>query len=206
MVISETFEVDGRAARTVKTLFRQPGMLTREFIAGRRARYSPPLRLYLVFSIAFFLLAAWLTASGILREPEADPVFDAALQARFLSDDLPTLMFVLLPVFALLMKIAYWRHRYFEHLIFSLHLHCAEYVVLTVVLPLEALADRHLFLLPLQLVSFGYGLAYFALAMRRVYRSGWLAVALRTVLVLLAYLVIVALTIENSSELAIITD
>jgi hypothetical protein len=33
----------------------KPGFLTREFLAGRRARYLPPLRLYLVLSVVFFL-------------------------------------------------------------------------------------------------------------------------------------------------------
>ncbi len=205
-IVKESFEIDGRAARTVRTLFRHPGMLTAEFLAGRRASYSPPLRLYLVFSIAFFLLVAWLAASGILREPGADPVFDAAVQARFLSDDLPTLMFVLLPVFALLMKIVYWSRRYFDHLIFSLHLHCAEYTVLAVVLPLEVLASRHPILLLVQVVFFAYFLAYFALALRRVYQTGWPGIALRAVVVLLAYMVIVSVAIESMSEFAIITD
>ena len=121
-VIREAFEIDGRAATTVRALFEKPGLLTAEYLAGRRASYSPPLRLYLVFSIVFFVLVTWFATSGILREPGADPGLDAAIQARFLSDDLPKLMFVLLPVFALLMKGAYWKRLYFDHLIFSLHL------------------------------------------------------------------------------------
>lgn len=115
-------------------------------------------------------------------------------------------MFVLLPVFALLMKIVYWSRRYFDHLIFSLHLHCAEYAVLAVVLPLEVLAGRHPVLLFVQLVFFTYFLAYFALALRRVYRSGWPGVVLRAVVVLFAYMIIVSVAIENTSEIAIITD
>ncbi|HXY95784.1 MAG TPA: DUF3667 domain-containing protein, partial [Steroidobacteraceae bacterium] len=35
-----------------------PGFLTREFLAGRRARYLPPVRLYLVLSVVFFLCAS----------------------------------------------------------------------------------------------------------------------------------------------------
>ncbi len=205
-VVRETFEIDGRAARTIKTLFRHPGMLTAEFLAGRRATYSPPLRLYLVFSIVFFLLVAWLASSGILLEPGADPAFDAAVQARFLSDDLPTLMFLLLPAFAMLMKAVYWKRLYFDHLIFSLHLHCAAYVVLVVVLPLEVLANRHVVLMPIQVVFFAYLLAYFGLAMRRVYESGWLGVALRAALVLFAYMIVVSVAIETTSQFAIISD
>lgn len=93
-VVKETFELDGRAALTIKTLFRYPGMLTEEFLAGRRRTYTPALRLYLVISISFFVLVAWVAQSGLLLAPGQDPGFDAALQARFMSDDLPRLMFV----------------------------------------------------------------------------------------------------------------
>lgn len=49
---------DGRFASTVRALVRQPGVLTREFLEGRRARYLSPLRLYLLASLVFFLLSA----------------------------------------------------------------------------------------------------------------------------------------------------
>lgn len=49
---------DGRFASTVRALVRHPGMLTREFLEGRRARYLSPLRLYLLASLAYFVLAA----------------------------------------------------------------------------------------------------------------------------------------------------
>ena len=205
-VVREAFEVDGRAATTVRTLFRHPGMLTAEYLAGRRATYSPPLRLYLVFSIVFFLLVAWFASSGILREPGADPTFDAAVQARFLSDELPTLMFVLLPVFALLLKAVYWRRLYFDHLIFSLHLHCVAYAALVFVLPLEAVASRNIALLIVQVVVFVSFIAYFGVAVRRVYRSGWFVGVWKACVVLSAYIILVSVAIENMSEFAIISD
>jgi hypothetical protein len=49
---------DSRLWRTLLALLFKPGFLTREFLAGRRARYLPPVRLYLVLSVAFFLFAA----------------------------------------------------------------------------------------------------------------------------------------------------
>ena len=49
---------DGRFATTVRALVRRPGLLTREFLEGRRARYISPLRLYLMASLAYFVLAA----------------------------------------------------------------------------------------------------------------------------------------------------
>jgi len=205
-VVKETFELDGRAALTIRTLFRHPGMLTSEFLDGRRRTYTPPLRLYLVISISFFILVAWLAQSGILLEPGQDPGFDAAVQARFLSDDLPRLMFVLLPMFALLLKVVYLRRLYFDHLIFSLHLHSAAYVILIMMLPLEDLANRHVVLMIVQVALFFYFLAYFVIAVRRVYQSGWLAVALKSAVVLFGYMIVVSVAIENSSNFRIIAD
>jgi hypothetical protein len=205
-VAKETFEIDGRTAVTIKTLFRHPGKLTSEFLAGRRRTYTSPLRLYLVISISFFLLVAWLARSGILLDPGQDPTFDAAVQAGFLADDLPRLMFMLLPIFALLMKIVYSGRLYFDHLIFSLHLHSAAYIVFAFMLPLETLASRHLALLITQAVVMTAFLAYFVVAIRRVYQSSWFAIAWKSAIVLLAYMVIVSIAIENTSDFLIIAD
>lgn len=49
---------DGRFAGTVRALLAHPGKLTTEFLEGRRVRYVSPLRLYLVASLVYFLVAA----------------------------------------------------------------------------------------------------------------------------------------------------
>lgn len=49
---------DGRFTATVRKLFTSPGALTRDFLEGRRARYLSPLRLYLMASLVYFVLAA----------------------------------------------------------------------------------------------------------------------------------------------------
>jgi hypothetical protein len=58
----EAFEnithADSRLWRTLWFLLSKPGVLTREFFAGRRASYLPPFRLYLVISLFFFLVAS----------------------------------------------------------------------------------------------------------------------------------------------------
>jgi Protein of unknown function (DUF3667) len=38
----------------------KPGCLTSEFLAGRRMKYLPPFRLYLVLSLPFFLIVTLL--------------------------------------------------------------------------------------------------------------------------------------------------
>jgi hypothetical protein len=47
---------DSRLWGTMNALIFKPGFLTREFLDGRRVRYLPPLRLYLVLSVVFFLI------------------------------------------------------------------------------------------------------------------------------------------------------
>jgi hypothetical protein len=115
-------------------------------------------------------------------------------------------MFVLLPMFALLLKIVYVRRLYFDHIIFSLHLHSAAYIILAMILPLEDPSDRHTFFLVLQFSLFVYFLAYFVIAVRRVYQSGWIAIALRSAVVLFGYLIVVSIVVENTSNFRIIAD
>jgi hypothetical protein len=49
---------DSRIWRTLWTLLAKPGFLTKEFLEGRRARYLPPFRLYLVLSVVLFVITA----------------------------------------------------------------------------------------------------------------------------------------------------
>lgn len=49
---------DGRFARTFRLLLGRPGVLTLDVLEGRRARYVSPVRLYLVASLVYFLVAA----------------------------------------------------------------------------------------------------------------------------------------------------
>jgi hypothetical protein len=62
--VSDHFGLDSKVAHTLFTLVRYPGRLTTEFLAGRRIRYVPPLRLYLSLSVVFFLIAAWTHSFG----------------------------------------------------------------------------------------------------------------------------------------------
>jgi Protein of unknown function (DUF3667) len=77
---------DSRLWRTLITLWFKPGKLTNEFIAGRRAAYVPPFRLYLIVSIIFFLLASVHGPSkNFLTVDPADPTKDKATQCEDLG-------------------------------------------------------------------------------------------------------------------------
>jgi hypothetical protein len=56
--LHEAFELDSRIVRTVVPFLFRPGQLAREYVAGRRTRYSSPLRIYLFCSFAYFLAAS----------------------------------------------------------------------------------------------------------------------------------------------------
>ena len=62
--IFELFEdlthADSRLWRTLWALVAKPGHLTREFFAGRRQRYLPPISLYLILSVVLFALLSVL--------------------------------------------------------------------------------------------------------------------------------------------------
>jgi len=205
-IVKETFDVDGRAWRTVKTLFLQPGLLTSEFLAGKRRVYTPPLRLYLFISVSFFVLMAWVASQGLMLELGQSPGSEADVQARFMSDELPRLMFVLLPVFALLLKLFFFRRLYFDHLIFSVHLHSATYVILGLMLPLERVSNSSWPALILQVALFAYFIIYLTVALRRVYETTWTSAAVKAVAILFGYMIAVSGLIEANSTFLIISD
>jgi Protein of unknown function (DUF3667) len=152
--------VDGRFWRTLYTLLLQPGLLTREYMAERRARYLPPVRLYLVLSVLFFALGSLGprpshdgTAPGqyffaqdcqTIKSSSArlEPLLRQACERNVLlggqpvrsafADYIPKMMFVFLPMMALIMLLLYWRPRryYVEHLVFFLHIHAAMFLIL----------------------------------------------------------------------------
>ncbi|HEX7375434.1 MAG TPA: DUF4286 family protein [Steroidobacteraceae bacterium] len=54
-VLGDALNWDSRLWRTFRPLAFSPGLLTQEFLRGRRAHYTPPFRMYLILSVAFFL-------------------------------------------------------------------------------------------------------------------------------------------------------
>lgn len=70
--MQEFIELDSRFARTMKPLLFKPGRLTRDYLLGRRYKYTPPLRLYLFSSIIFFVLAANISSEKIKVQLQQD--------------------------------------------------------------------------------------------------------------------------------------
>ncbi len=70
----DLFELDSRLWQTLLPLVIRPGRLTRDYLLGRRARFMPPFRTYLVLSVVFFLVAFFDPREefGLLFEPKAE--------------------------------------------------------------------------------------------------------------------------------------
>ena len=71
----DLLELDSRLWRTVIPLLTRPGQLTKDYLEGRRARYMPPFRTYLVLSVMFFVVAFFDPHKdlSLFFEPEPEP-------------------------------------------------------------------------------------------------------------------------------------
>jgi hypothetical protein len=84
---------------------------------------------------------------------------------------LSSAMFVLLPLFAGMLQLAFMKRTYGEHFLFALHVHSFWFLVLlTLLLPLPGWA---------QLLLQAYMVIYGVMALRVVYRSSWLQTVLK---------------------------
>ena len=80
-VLGDLFTWDSRLWRSLFPLVFRPGFLTAEFIAGRRARYVPPFRLYIIISFLLFLVLSLLARDmvsidgedGVVRVTSSEP-------------------------------------------------------------------------------------------------------------------------------------
>jgi len=113
---------------------------------------------------------------------------------------LPKAMFLLLPLFALLLKLVYVRsgRPYVEHLIFSLHFHSFVFILLTI-----ALVSTWF---PAWLAALALHYVYLYLGMKRVYGQGWRKTWVKHFLLTNAYnlvfMIFVSLVVVSSVHLA----
>ena len=202
----EFAHVDGKIVQTLRLLLTKPGLLTKEFLSGRRARYVSPLRVYLVCSLLFFALAALApeAAQPFFRVTKADGeagldpaavqrLRDAASRQASIAiiHDFPRAMFALMPAFGLLTWVLYRKARpfYAAHLYYSIHFHAFMFVVLTVSLVIALVGGRY------GRAFAGLGpvmiLIYHFTSLRRVFGGSRLQTAWKGTLLWLVYLVMV---------------
>ena len=79
----DLLELDSRLWRTLLPLLLKPGQLTKDYLEGRRARYMPPFRSYLVLSVIFFVVASFDAQDdlSLFFEPEPQPTAEETAAA-----------------------------------------------------------------------------------------------------------------------------
>lgn len=86
-VLHAVFELDGRVYRSLFFLYTRPGFLSTEYLNGRRTRYTPPLRMFLVLSISFFLIVSIAGTFSEIFVNEAD--LNVAAEGEELDPEAP---------------------------------------------------------------------------------------------------------------------
>ena len=204
----ETFtHFDYRSLRALKILGLKPGLLTREYLDGRRKPYIGPLQLFVIMNVVFALLGGQ-TFRVPMTVPDSDTF--ASMKRGLLSDaqarhpaseeefakefdrtagvQAKTWIFSMIPLYALFLAVLYGFRRYFfEHLVFATHLYAFLLLWILVVGISLGLARRaagglvslQTFNAVVTLVVLVGLVAYFFLALRRTYGDGRIAAAAR---------------------------
>jgi hypothetical protein len=101
-MLHEVLDIDNKLWLTLKTLITKPGTLTKEFSEGKRAKFTPPLRLYLVVSILFFVFFTGIYHVYGSTNSDTSSMGDYYAKA----------MFILFPVFALIIQLFFKQSLY----------------------------------------------------------------------------------------------
>ncbi|WLI88633.1 DUF3667 domain-containing protein [Massilia sp. R2A-15] len=225
--------LEGKLWNTLALMIFRPGRLTADYIAGRRARYVAPLRLYLTLSVLFFALLHYGPTEFKVVKPAAEapnrigltdkkpdantvrinskligvnPAWDARIQqitamptdeafalvrSKFFAY-VPYAMFLIMPLFALYLKLLYLGsgRRYGEHMLFALHTNGFAFLLLGLiwVAPWTWLGTA----------LFIWLLAYLPMAMRRVYGGSRKATAARWFVLMAMYTITVVAAIVGT--------
>lgn len=116
---------------------------------------------------------------------------------------LPWAIFLMVPVFAALLKLTFRRtRRYFvAHLVFSLHLHAAVYLLVTA----GGFGDWALSTDLLSALSSLVALVLFVVALRRVYENGWVLTLVKAAVLLFIHLIALAIVLLATVAITALT-
>ncbi len=87
-LVHEFLHLDGKIFATLKALILKPGLLSADYFAGRRAWCIGAVRLYLTFSVLFFVVSGWHTGLRVLVDGKEVP--DSQLKASITSKMKPS--------------------------------------------------------------------------------------------------------------------
>ena len=130
---------------------------------------------------------------------------DPARLNQIFTDRLAKAVILLVPVFALLLKLLYWKRRYVAQLVFSLHLHTFAFIAMLVGLALDLGFGGEADGGPGDAISVIAITVYTFMALRRVYGQGRLITVAKMSVLLIAYLVPLIATMMLALALTVVT-
>lgn len=206
------FSWDSKIFMTLKYLLFYPGRLTKNYYDGRIARYVYPTKLFWFLTIVFFAIIIIPSLDRTEDESEKVAVQVIAETADSDSSDgdaeqntnisvsleilgliksyLPYTVFLLIPFFALLLYIFFFKHRryYADHIIFALHFHSFIFVMtllLSIVKKLLPLDISYISALYISVLP----VLYFVFALHNAYGASYKRLILVLPAIMLLYLV-----------------
>ncbi|HEX6259122.1 MAG TPA: DUF3667 domain-containing protein [Woeseiaceae bacterium] len=119
--------------------------------------------------------------------------------ASTIEAQIPTVLFLFLPLYALLLYLFFRKQRryYVEHFVFALHLHAFIFIAFIPAILIRVTAVRAVILLGVFL--------YIYLALKHVYRQGWLVTAAKYLVLWFLYLIYFSIGMVAATMIALTT-
>lgn len=183
---NQSINSEGRNENLKVILESKPKEDSTAYIEGERSDYkqakSALVVLYEYAKVDSISNQALLDSLGISTERDAI-ASKSVLQIRkmmrqpsyfidFLVTNLPVMMFIILPIFALMLKIFYWRSKtlYIKHLVHALHLHSFAFLIFALcILVLNYFSSSGW----IGLSSFLLVVVYSVISFKKVYYQSW---------------------------------
>lgn len=265
--IADYFHFDGKFFKTTKALFSKPGVLTKDYINGKRKTFLNPIQMYLFVSALFFIFFNTLISNVTQSEKEYNYqeivehrafidslrkskltqnkyeqnfgieldemgfcvnnnvyftqdydsientlpnnerergfkksfhkkllyINEHTFDPRDINDKvylksvlkaLPKGLFVLLPVFALILLLFYRKFPYVDHIVFSLHYHIIAYIIITIYLILYFVFNENMLFSYLLLIGL---FLYLLFAIKTAYKNTWTMSIFKSIGITLLY-------------------
>lgn len=188
--------------RTFADLIARPGLLTKEYLAGRKGRYINPIRVYLTVSALYFLFAWGALANaggGSVEENQNRPYMqdlarrkrvDVSVLAVKIQDKAgkyaAVFRFASVLVSGLFLMLLFRRggRYYVEHLIFSLYFYAFDFLAKCVVAVFYLTSNYtgHVTFVAMRSLYYVGAFVYLLFAIKRVYEQSWTTTTVKTVL------------------------
>ena len=187
-------DLDSRIFRTIKYLMFRPGFLTIEYWNGRRARYVPPFKIYLLTSFLYFMVLSLNTNNQVVENDIVETKIEKNIDNNsdendyfesyfsFMQKNLKIVeLILLLPLTALGLQLINRKihNLYFSHhFIASIHLSSGWFIIDTIIELLIWIFPKYsMYLDYLEITS----LIYLTFVLRNIYNMSTIRALFKTI-------------------------